>query len=105
MSRHDHIGRMKDVHVLKDMIMILMVEKRYNPSTPLSTALYTSPSTIDFATRLAKVLSRRTGKAAHVGSSVSFEASAQGGIVEEEMEGFRRVVGAVIAAIEGAKGV
>ncbi|PNS15225.1 hypothetical protein CAC42_8226 [Sphaceloma murrayae] len=73
---------------------------RYNPSQPISTTLYRSPASEDFATRLAKVLARRTGKAVHVGSSVSFADAAQGGSVEEEMEGFKKVVEAVLAQIE-----
>ena len=58
----------------------------------MSTTLYNVPSSLDFATRLAKLLARTTGKALHVGSSVSFDSSAQGGTVEEEMEGFKRIV-------------
>ncbi|KAF1347828.1 hypothetical protein BDV97DRAFT_298345 [Delphinella strobiligena] len=73
---------------------------RYNPTQPLSTPLYTFPSSLDFATRLAKVLARRTGRAAYVGSSVSFAGAGNGGTVEEEMEGFRRVVEVVVAAVE-----
>ncbi|KAF4547540.1 Hypothetical protein D9617_40g012790 [Elsinoe fawcettii] len=73
---------------------------RYNPTQPISTTLYTSPASQDFATRLAKVLAKRTGKAVHVGSSVSFADAAQGGIVEEEMEGFKRIVDVVTAQIE-----
>ncbi|KAF2148390.1 hypothetical protein K461DRAFT_282843 [Myriangium duriaei CBS 260.36] len=70
----------------------------------MSTTLYNVPSSLDFATRLAKVLARKTGKAVHVGSSVSFESSAQGGTVEEEMEGFRRIVETVMSQIETSEG-
>ena len=66
----------------------------------MSTTLYNMPSSQDFATRLAKVLARKTGKAVHVGSSVTFESSAQGGTVEEEMEGFKRIVEAVMSQIQ-----
>lgn len=35
-----------------------------------------------------------------MGSSVSFAGAGNGGTVEEEMEGFRRVVEVVVAAVE-----
>lgn len=76
-----------------------MSTQRYNPTTPLSTALYTLPSTQDFATRLAKILARRTNRAVYVGSSVSFAGAGNGGTVEEEMEGFRRVVETVVSVV------
>lgn len=78
--------------------------QRFNPTQPISTPLYTLPSTIDFATRLAKVLARRTGRPAYVGSSVSFAGSANGGTVEEETEGFRRIVEVVMAEYTAAAG-
>lgn len=49
------------------------------------------------------MLARKTGKGAYVGSSVSFADAGMGGTVEEEMEGFRRVVEAVVVVIEGEK--
>ena len=36
----------------------------------------------------------------HVGSSVTFAAAAQGGTVEEEMDGFRRIVDVVVGEVE-----
>ncbi|KAF2222483.1 hypothetical protein BDZ85DRAFT_128747 [Elsinoe ampelina] len=83
---------------------VYAMPNRYNPSQPLSTTLYTSPESQDFATRLAKVLARRTGKAVHVGSSASFVDAAQGGTVEEEMAGFKRIVEVVMSQIEARKG-
>ncbi|TKX27377.1 putative proteasome assembly chaperone 4 [Elsinoe australis] len=73
---------------------------RYDPTQPLSTVLYTNSSSLDFATRLAKLLARKTSKAVHVGSSVSFADAAEGGTVEEEMEGFKKVVEVVMAQIK-----
>lgn len=46
------------------------------------------------------MLARRTGHAAYVGSSVSFAGAGNGGTVEEEMEGFKRVVEVVLAAVK-----
>ena len=78
--------------------------QRTNPAgaAPLCTPLYTQSNTMDFATRLAKVLARRTGKPVYVGNSMSFAAAGRGGDVEEEMEGFRMVVEVVMGEIEKA---
>ncbi|KAF2717294.1 hypothetical protein K431DRAFT_233463 [Polychaeton citri CBS 116435] len=79
--------------------LVYAMPDRYNPSQPLSTPLYTLPSTLDFATRLAKLLARRTKMACYVGSSVNLSDAIGGGTVEEEMEAFRAVVDTVIAEI------
>ncbi|KAF2229711.1 hypothetical protein EV356DRAFT_455308 [Viridothelium virens] len=71
-----------------------------DPSHPLSTALYTVSSTLDFTTRLSKVLAKRTNKPVYVGNSISFAGAGLGGTVEEEMDGFKRVVDIVIAEIQ-----
>ena len=66
--------------------------QRYNPSQPLSTPLTRVSSSIDFATRIAKILARRTGKPAYVGSSATFA----GATVEEEVAGVTAVVEGVM---------
>lgn len=66
--------------------------QRYNPSQPVSTALYTVPSSLDFTTRMAKVLCRRLQKPCYVGCSINLSGAAGGGTVDEEMEAFRTVV-------------
>lgn len=66
--------------------------QRFQPSEPLSTALYTLPSSIDFATRVAKILAKRTELPAYVGCSVGL----RGATVEEELEGVRLAVNGVI---------
>lgn len=74
----------------------------------MSTALYTSPASLDFATRMAKLLVRRTGKVCYVSSSINLAGTAGGGTVEEEMEAFRAVVDVVTAEVQrrgGALGV
>lgn len=73
--------------------------KRYNPTQPLSTSLYNLPASLDFTTRMAKVLVRRTQKLCYVGGSVNLSNSAGGGSVEEEMEAFRAVVDVVVAEV------
>lgn len=90
----------KSFQTKESNLIHLSVKQRYNPTQPLSTPLYTLPSSLDFATRLAKVLARKTGKGAYVGSSVSFADSGMGGTVEEEMEGFRRVVETVVGVVK-----
>lgn len=78
--------------------------QRTNPSDPLSTPLFTPQGTLDFTTRLAKVLTRRLKKPVYVGNSMSFATAGMGGTVEEEMEGFRRVVEVVMALMEKETG-
>ncbi|KAF1996361.1 hypothetical protein P154DRAFT_321602 [Amniculicola lignicola CBS 123094] len=74
-----------------------------SPTQPLSTALYTVGATLDFTTRIAKVLARKTGKPVYVGNSISFASTGMGGTVEEEMEAFRRCVEVVSGLLERAK--
>ncbi|KAL6707508.1 hypothetical protein ACN47E_004078 [Coniothyrium glycines] len=73
------------------------------PNDTLSTPLYTHGGTLDFATRLSKVLARKTGKPVYVGNSISFASAGMGGTVEEEMEGFRRVVEVVMSMLAEEK--
>jgi hypothetical protein len=77
--------------------------QRYNPTQPLSTPLYTLPSSLDFTTRMAKVLARKTSMPCYVGSSVNLSSAAGGGTVEEELEAFRLVVNVVMRAVERSK--
>ncbi|TKA71064.1 hypothetical protein B0A55_07233 [Friedmanniomyces simplex] len=77
---------------------------RYNPSQPLTTSLYTQPSSQDFSTRLAKVVVRRTGKLCYVGGSINLANAVCGGTVDEEMEAFRAIVGVVAAEVAKARG-
>ncbi|GME28620.1 hypothetical protein GTA08_BOTSDO08191 [Neofusicoccum parvum] len=69
---------------------------------PLSTPLYPQIPTLDLATRLAKILARRTGRPTYVGNSTSFASAGAGGNVEEEMEGLARVVEVVIDEVKKA---
>lgn len=59
---------------------------------------------MDFTTRLAKILARKLGKPVYVGNSTSFASAGMGGTVEEEMEGFRRVVEVVMGLLDKEKG-
>lgn len=75
--------------------------QRIQPPDPLCTALYSLPSSIDFATRVAKILARKTGKPTYVGCSVAFGNPT----VEEEVAGMRAAVEEVMRVLgEGEKG-
>ena len=63
----------------------------------MSTPLYSLPSSLDFTTRLAKLLARRTARPSYVGSSINLSNAVGGGTVDEEMEAFRAIVDAVEA--------
>lgn len=72
------------------------VKQRLSPSEPLSTALYAFPSSIDFATRIAQIVARRTGNPTYVGSSVAFKDHT----VEEELAGVRSAVDHIINLLD-----
>jgi hypothetical protein len=48
---------------------------------------------------MAKLLAKKTGKPVYVGNSISFASAGMGGVVEEEMEGFRKVVEVVLGEV------
>ncbi|OAL04745.1 hypothetical protein IQ06DRAFT_100743 [Phaeosphaeriaceae sp. SRC1lsM3a] len=71
---------------------VYAMPNRNTPNEPLSTPLFTHGATLDFTTRLSKLLARKTNKPVYVGNSASFASAGMGGTIEEEMEGFRRIV-------------
>jgi len=75
---------------------------RMNVDQTLSTPLYTYESSIEFTTRLAKLLARKIGKPIYVGNSISFSSAGMGGTVEEEMEGFKNVIEVVMNEVNKA---
>lgn len=77
---------------------------RMNAGQTLSTPLYTYESSVEFTTRLAKLLARKTGKPIYVGNSINFATAGMGGNVEEEMEGFRKVVEVIMEQLQNADG-
>jgi hypothetical protein len=66
--------------------------QRTNERNVISTPLSTSGSSIDYATRLAKILARRMKSPVYVGCSMNFA----GTTTEEEMEGLTAVVGQIM---------
>ncbi|KAK4192889.1 hypothetical protein QBC35DRAFT_482043 [Podospora australis] len=73
---------------------------RFNTTNPLSTPLCTVEATLEFTTRLAKLLVRKTQLPVYVGNSVSFASCGMGGGVEEEMDALKGTVGVVTAELE-----
>lgn len=88
---------------LLDSATRLIDKQRINPGQALSTPLYTYESSLEFTTRLAKLLARKTGRPTYVGNSISFASAGMGGTVEEEMEGFRKVVEVVMEEYQKAQ--
>ncbi|CAG5143452.1 uncharacterized protein ALTATR162_LOCUS1353 [Alternaria atra] len=82
---------------------VYSMPNRAKPAEALSTPLFTHGGTLDFTTRLSKVLARKTGKPVYVGNSSSFASAGMGGTVEEEMEAFRRVVEVVTGLLKSEK--
>ena len=80
----------------------LTLVQRYNPTQPLSTPLCTVEPTLEFTTRLAKLITRRTQLPTYVGNSVSFANAGLGGTVEEEMEAFKQVAELVLSKLKSA---
>lgn len=63
-----------------------------NDRNVISTTLSSSGSSIDYATRMAKILARKMRQPVYVGCSMNFA----GTTAEEEMEGFTTVVDQVM---------
>ncbi|KAI9810085.1 MAG: hypothetical protein M1827_006696 [Pycnora praestabilis] len=79
---------------------IYAMPDRTHLTNVLSTPLYARESSLEFTTRIAKLLARKTGKPVYVGNSVSFAGAGMGGTVEEELEGFGRIVEVVLGVVE-----
>jgi hypothetical protein len=59
---------------------------------------------VEFTTRLAKLLARKTYKPVYVGNSMGFASAGMGGTIEEEIEGFKKVVAVVMGEVQKAGG-
>ncbi|KAH7362902.1 hypothetical protein B0T11DRAFT_88817 [Plectosphaerella cucumerina] len=68
---------------------------RFNPAQPISTTLFANEATVEFTTRIAKLLARKSNMPVYVGNSCSFANCPEGGTVEEEMDVFQRVAAVV----------
>ncbi|TQN70166.1 hypothetical protein CSHISOI_05294 [Colletotrichum shisoi] len=74
---------------------VYALPNRLDPAQPISTAIYSVESTLEFTTRMAKLLAKRTNLPVYVGCSINLGGSAMGLSVEEEMEAFRAIVDVV----------
>ncbi|KAI1370909.1 hypothetical protein F4677DRAFT_437256 [Hypoxylon crocopeplum] len=74
---------------------------KYNPSQPLSTTIYSIEATLEFTTRLAKILVKKTQMPVYVGNSISFANTGLGGTVDEEMEALKKVVEVTVDKLQG----
>ncbi|KAL3492848.1 hypothetical protein BJX62DRAFT_202040 [Aspergillus germanicus] len=74
---------------------IYAMPDRTSSRSTISTTLYTTPSTEEYATRIAKILARRMRVPVYVGCSI--DPSALSLLPEEEMEGLTRIVDTVMA--------
>ncbi|KAL2871921.1 proteasome assembly chaperone 4 family protein [Aspergillus lucknowensis] len=73
---------------------IYAMPDRMSPRSIISTTLYISSSTEEYATRIAKILARRMGAPVYVGCSI--DPAALSLTPEEEMEGLTKIVDTVI---------
>lgn len=55
---------------------------------------------MEFTTRLAKLLARKSQLPVYVTSSISFANAGMGGTVEEEMEAFKMIVQVVVERLQ-----
>jgi hypothetical protein len=69
-------------------------QQRTNSRATISTTLQTSPASIDYTTRTAKILSRRMSLPVYVGCSI--DTMTMGSTVEEEMEGFTKIIDVIM---------
>ena len=82
---------------------VYSLPNRLNPAEPLCTTLYAQPNTVDFATRIAKIVAKRTAKPTYV--AFSGDLGGVGRQVEEEMEGLRKAVDAIMGVIGHEKSI
>lgn len=73
------------------------MDQRLSPdSPPVSTPLYAIPSSVEFATRIAKIIAKRTKKPTYVGCSVVLERAT----VDEEMEAMQAAVDGILTGLQ-----
>ncbi|KAL4809209.1 hypothetical protein BDV18DRAFT_156967 [Aspergillus unguis] len=81
---------------------IYTMPDRTSPRATISTTLYTTASTEEYATRISKILARRMGVPVYLGCSI--DPVSLGLFPEEEMEGLTGIVDRVMAKWEDIKG-
>lgn len=105
MYRGLHIGPIHmPGNILLDLQSIehqLTLHQRTSPNSTIATTIYTSASSIEYTTRVAKIVARRTKKPVYVGCSI--DPNALGMSVEEEMEGLKKIVEVIVGKYEAQK--
>jgi hypothetical protein len=81
---------------------MLTLAQRTQNQQPLATTLFSYEATVEFTTRLAKLLARKTQLPIYVSNSMSFANAGMGGTVEEEMEAFKSIVQATLSKLRDA---
>lgn len=79
---------------------VYALPNRLNVGQPLSTTLYSTEASVEFTTRLAKLLARKTQLPVYVSNSMSFANAGMGGTVEEEMEAFKTIVNVTLGKLQ-----
>ncbi|KAE8380617.1 hypothetical protein BDV26DRAFT_290207 [Aspergillus bertholletiae] len=74
---------------------------RTNSRNTISTTLYNLPGSVEYATRIAKILARRMRIPVYVGCSI--DPTALGLLVEEEMEGLTKIVDIIMQKWEESR--
>jgi hypothetical protein len=82
-------------------IRLISLPQQFNKNQPLSTVICPDERTVDFTTRLAKLLVKKTQMPTYVTNSISLADTGLGGTMEEEMEAFKVVVGAALQKLKG----
>ncbi|OAQ67784.1 20S proteasome chaperone domain-containing protein [Pochonia chlamydosporia 170] len=82
---------------------VYALPNRFDDKQPLSTTLFSSESSVEITTRLAKLLARRTQLPVYVTNSMSFANAGMGGTVEEEMEAFKNIVSVTVDKLRAAR--
>ncbi|KAI1129480.1 hypothetical protein F5Y10DRAFT_152439 [Nemania abortiva] len=73
---------------------------KYNPNQPISTTIYSAEATLEFTTRLARIIAKKTNMPVYVGNSISFASTGLGGTMEEEMEAFKQVAAVALEKLQ-----
>ncbi|OPB45023.1 hypothetical protein A0O28_0091610 [Trichoderma guizhouense] len=72
---------------------------RFNHQQAIATTLFSAESSLEFTTRVAKLVARKTELPVYVTNSISLESMGMGGTVEEEMEAFKSVAEAILSLL------
>ncbi|KAG6002764.1 hypothetical protein E4U21_002787 [Claviceps maximensis] len=81
---------------------VYALPNRFDDKQPLATTLFPSESSVEFTTRLAKLLATRVQLPVYVANSLSLADAGMGGTVEEEMEAFKNIAEVILDKLREA---